>query len=232
MKHMVYQSGAKIAMLADQLKRGRGQWEFEADIDLRLAKARARRTPRVLSDADKLDDILAYLDKEDVVGTVDDPKHYFRATMNLSWGNFGGHWSTGDLVYFSGTTPRTVLGLGGSVAHVIQPNATAMPPGKSVFTPMSYTPYIMDALNEAFPVDMDHAGLYPSDDQDEADRHMMNAIVCAHDDRHGPTERMEFVARRLFVGKWDHNRDDLGEGWVEDKSQVVLGTPLYVALAD
>jgi hypothetical protein len=172
MKHMVYQSGAKLQMLADQLKRGRGQWEFEADIDLRFAKARARRSTRLLSDADKQEDILSYLDKQGAVGTVDEPKQYFRGTLDLCWGNFGGHWSTGDLVYFSGTTSETVLGLGGSAAHVVRPNPEAMPERSSVFTPMSYTPYIMDALSQEFPVDMEHAGLYPSEDQAEADTHM------------------------------------------------------------
>src|SRR6266566_4000879 len=63
--------------------------------------------------------VLRHIDKETGIGTIDKPIRYFAGHTPLYWGPYGDYWAKPGLVFFGGFTRATVLGLGGSVEHVI-----------------------------------------------------------------------------------------------------------------
>jgi hypothetical protein len=241
-KYLLYRSDAKVAMLAEQLSPRRFRHELAASVGVpgigSLQTTVKERFARPSTAAGMLR-VIKKLDKDGLIGTVAEPKPYFRGTMEMRWGAFGGHWSAGDLVFFSGISNRTVVGLGGSIHHVTQRNPLAIPGGHAVMGLNSYTPYIMDVLSREFPVEMRAAGFHGSDSVDEAVDHCLVSVLSAHFDAKGPKENVEFVAKRLVRERMDHKYDYLGHeglrngrGMFDDIDCILLGTPLYVALAE
>jgi hypothetical protein len=166
----------------------------------------------------KLEAVLADLAKVGQIGTVDEPKQYFAGAMPMRWGpcSFPHFPDLGlsPLVYFGATTERTVLGLGGSAAHVIG----EVGPTKAGLH--SLLPYFIlqlrRELGESLPVDI------PSEFGDRS----LAAVYVATKYGKGPLQELEFVAKRLAYGP-------LGGAWAdpEEGRNILVGTPLYVAMS-
>lgn len=167
---------------------------------------------------DKLDAVLADLARAERIGTVDQPKEYFAGTMPMRWGPCAfpasPQLTPSPLVYFGGETETTIVGLGGSATHVIGEV------GSTTAGLHSCLPYFIlqlrRELGESLPVDIPLEFGDPS----------LMAVFVATTAGKGPSQELEFVAKRLaygsLSGKWGHSE--------ENAKNILVGTPLYVAM--
>lgn len=233
MRHFIYQSRSKISMLGEQLGLGgESGLELNANLSAGPLSAGAKKRSPTLTTSQQLDRIVRKLESEGLIGSIERPQQYFRGDLRMHWGSFGGHWGVGDMVYFSGLEDQTLVGLGGASRHVIGAHPEAMPEGSSVFSPMSYTPFIMHELAKENDVNVEHAGLYPYDSESERLLNISTAMVSAHEKAKAPAEAVEFVAKTLVHHPWDSDWNYLAGSWVDGVEDVLLGTPVYVALAE
>jgi hypothetical protein len=120
-------------------------------------------------------------------------------------------------VYFGGVTERTIVGLGGSMKHVIGDS------GPSHAHSHSMTPLLLEYLRKpAAQVEraevLDFQGNQrPSD----PDNWALCAVELATTQMNGPKQELEFLAKRLLYGR----------GYSK-KKKVLLATPLYVAMVE
>lgn len=124
-----------------------------------------------------------------------------------------------SLVYFGGTTGRTVVGLGGSRDHTLGASANAegspalarslLP---SLLDGLQLNPYVRSLLDQEDP--------QLSADPTAVD---LAAVRLAVETLRGPAQTVEFLAKRLL-----HGPDPGAAG----SATVLLGSPLYVAQVD
>jgi hypothetical protein len=211
-RYYVYISDAKVDMLLSQIDPGFGRRiTTEAGAGLKLFSAKRTVQAPEPDHVARLERVLRHLEEEGRVGEVDEPGPYFRGRLPMRWGPLpGGGAST---VYFAGRTPHTILGLGGSGSHVLGP---AAPPSAQFAA--SSLPALLAGLSAAL---AGEAGELPADDEHLGWVHTAGRLL------RGPLQEVEFVARRLLAGPSPYpeidGRPDL---------RVLLGSPLYVALAD
>jgi hypothetical protein len=196
-KYYVYLSDAKIKMLYAQISRG-GDSQDDSTRNL--------------------ESVLRELRKAGRIGTVEEPKDYFGGTMPMRWGPYGMSFprEASPLVYFGGVTEQTIVGLGGSAKHVIGNSGSASPHSHSV------TPYLIGHLTKELGESGGAADLTSS--AGPKDMTLM-AVHLATTQMPGPSEELEFVAKRLAYGPSPYPDRDENHGM-----QVLLGTPLYVAM--
>ena len=120
MKHYLYISETKINLLYPQiLKTILDNIDDESNINAGFSSTLTANPDSGKTLYDKLDLVSSYLEKEGSIGTVDSPKQYFKGILPMRWGSYGRDEKS-QLVYFGGITDaRTVLGLGGSINHVL-----------------------------------------------------------------------------------------------------------------
>jgi hypothetical protein len=167
---------------------------------------------------DKLDAVLADLARSERIGTVDQPKEYFAGTMPMRWGPCAfpafPQLTPSPLVYFGGETATTIVGLGGSATHVIGEV------GSTAAGLHSCLPYFIlqlrRELGESLPANIPLQFGDPS----------LIAVFVATTSGKGPSQELEFVAKRLAHGplpaKWARPE--------QDAKSILVGTPLYVAM--
>jgi hypothetical protein len=196
LKYYLYVSKFKVDMFWSQIAKP-GQDETGLD-DLQQLYAR-------------LHAVVDYIDSTGEVGTIDNPKSYFRGKLPMSWAILGAYPELGldahleGVVYFGGKTQQTILGLGGSAKHVIgipqnQANVTA--------SSSSSTRLLVTLSRE-----LKQKGVI-----DELDKPMQSHLVAATTREvceAQPAEHVEFLAKRL-----------------SSENGILLGTPIYVAIAD
>jgi hypothetical protein len=164
----------------------------------------------------KLRIVEKYIEKHLDVGTIEAPKSYFRGTLSMLWGPFPG--DRPEIVYFGGFTGNTVLGLGGSLHHIIGSKGD---PLDSYISGGSDGGKILDALSsaESWPLP------FPSFDQSywHQGRTALNVIANIESElgMRRLKQNVEFLAKSLYRGELD--RHPL---W----SYALLGTPIYVSL--
>lgn len=197
-KYYVYLSDTKIKMLYPQFARGDG-----GQVD----------------STTKLQIVLRELERAERIGTVDEPKEYFAGTMPMRWGPYGFYLEESPLVYFGGETEQTIVGLGGSANHVIGDSGSAYPHSHSV-TP-NLIARLTKELGESISMgDLTGSATAPRDVS-------LRAVHLATTQMHGPSQELEFVAKRLMYGPSPYpSRDKNGD------MKVLLGTPLYVAMSE
>jgi hypothetical protein len=138
----------------------------------------------------KLDALLADLARGGRIGTIDEPKEYFAGAMPMRWGPCAfpsvPQLTPSPLVYFGGATETTVVGLGGSAKHVIGAVGSAMPGAHSCL------PYFIlqlrKELGESLPLSL------------EDENQSLMAVYEATMRGKGPSQELEFVAKRLAYG--------------------------------
>jgi hypothetical protein len=162
---------------------------------------------------EKLNLIIRYLKEESAVGTVDSPKEYFEGVLPMQWGPFAyPRGENSDLIYFGDTTTSgTILGLGGSMHHRVGEQR-----GESTIHSVSSAPAILAFLSKELDVPS-RWRQYSADLEDT----LYNVMVATRGS-FGPTQNLEFVAKRLLEGSHFP--------WYD--GHIVLGTPIYVAQAD
>jgi uncharacterized protein DUF7019 len=209
MRYYIYVSDTKVDMLYEQIPaRLRGKIATEIKVDLKILSTTVSEEPRDASRLAKLKIVTEYIQKNEQVGTVDQPTDYFYGTMRLRWGPYA--FRETQSVYFGGSTQYTSLGLIGSLKHVIGEIGTSQIDFSS-----SDVPAIMKALSRMAELSA------KIEDERQSNEYDISLVADATNSLKGPTQRMEFLAKRLIEG-YSHKQ----------QQRILLGTPIYVALAE
>jgi hypothetical protein len=176
----------------------------------------AELRPPTTSEVGMLAAVLAHLDENGLIGTVDEPRAYFAGRLTLNWG------AADDFVFLSGSTVRTLVALTGSNRHVIGHLAGDAP---TVSWPASAW----------FGLDRALRRIFAGDERQPPDAiSLVERLALAQ--RPGPQESLEFVARRLTYGDGDIASDwNVGSDFEHLRGRefkVLLGTPLYLAYTE
>ena len=122
MKYYVYISDTKVDMLLAQIPHDtKKKIASEYKVDLKLIST-TRKSEIEAEDNRymRLNTVCNSIRDYGNVGTVNEPSEYFVDTLNMRWGPFGDKDPTkAPLVYFGGGRGGTVIGLGGSIKHLI-----------------------------------------------------------------------------------------------------------------
>ncbi|MFG1674608.1 DUF7019 family protein [Micromonospora sp. NPDC049282] len=192
--YYLYLSHLKLGLLAAQVAPS-AQHETELAVDLKVVRYSRKAVRPERHDLDKLEKVIRHLQDADQIGTAFEPGPYFQACLPMRWQVF----PTAGIVVFAGTLDDQVIVLGGSASHVIG-GGDAEPLG-------SVPPYLFRKLQELRPE--------PGEFDDER---LHEALAQIGDALPGPTQPVEFVAKRLAEKSGPNG--------------ALLGSPIYVALAD
>ena len=222
-KSYLYRSRAKVGLLYQQIQGPKPKKTIKWKIDLKLASVEfGRESPTEVSDEQKLDAVIEALEERQLVGRTEEHREYIKGILPMRWGMFNDEkfrpTTEGPLVYFGGLADGLLLGLGGSSIHVGNPY------GIGATGSCSYTPILHRWLWSG----LDSGRRRPMTDCENSDteaHQIAEAMALANHFLTGPIQHLEFVAKVLWRGKgyalrpWDK----------EDRGEVILGTPLYVA---
>ena len=217
MKYYIYVSDTKVDMLSAQIPES--LWDVIAadlELDLKVLKVRLRETAVPDNRFTRLAAVENYIRRQFNVGTVDLPGPYFAGTMDMRWAQLGENDEDG-VVYFGGQTDKTLLGLGGSLRHLVGRQHT----GNTVWG--SALPYMLAVLTKELNLTVDGEHPEPGMTDNDVEQLALHGVARATCELKGPTQRLEFLAKRLLP---THETDQ------DLKVQALLGTPVYVALAD
>jgi hypothetical protein len=123
-KHFVYLSPPKIDSLFGQIaSKDLRSIARSVTVDLKVLKAEfGPATARPETVYSRLRVVLEYLDRQTMIGSIDEPGAYFAGRIPMRWGPYQRSSDPAGLpsgiVYFGGQTANTTIGLGGSVEHM------------------------------------------------------------------------------------------------------------------
>jgi hypothetical protein len=228
MKWLLYRSDAKLKMLFGQIARNEGvKKTIEWKVSFGGVASRSRRVEAELTidEDDMLKAVIQRLEETGQVGMIYEPNLYIKGVMPMRWGMYNDSGQRdpdqGPLVYFGGLDAEegVLLGLGGSSKHVMGHE------GATSTYSRSSTPALVTALCRGIETGLPE--LPNSKDPRAAEDEVYKAIAIAQHYLRPPTQNLEFLARVLMTGETCHC-----EAYIDiPKVKVILGTPLYVALA-
>jgi hypothetical protein len=165
----------------------------------------------------------AALDANGLIGTVQEPKEYFRGHMSMRWGLFDDNGSRPEsqppLVYFGGfdSSIPLMVGLGGTSRHVLGMAGATNTHSRSYGHIL--TRWLMAGIEDIEP---------PSSarwwDAPVEDRTVLVAMAIALQRFGPPTQQLAFLAKTLTYGNAEGCEQYLGV----ERARAVLGTPIYV----
>ncbi len=222
-KYYLYISDEKLEMLHQQVApSNEGKKSFDWGLDFHFIKIN-RKSERQTENSrdDKLKAVIQALDDANLVGTVDNPNQYFKATLPMKWGmlrDWGRPADESPLVYFGGRTEKTMFGLGGSSKHIIGTAGASSTDSRS--SAPSIVGQILTGLNMA------SQGWNTAPRLSDEDHHSTyEAIEWANKNlKWAPEQNIEFYAKTLLSGDHYLARD-------QEPVKVLLGSPIYAALA-
>jgi len=190
----------------------------EFKINLKVLSA-TRKSEREIEEnrITRLEAVVAFIREYEAVGSVDEPNKYIEDILTMRWGPWVTRGTESPLVYFGGSTKQTIVGLGGSAKHVIGNHGQSQA-SKPRELSWSGAPNLLAYL-------MKELGLIPQRSDgglgyDVTPREYLVIVNQATARMIGPRQRLEFFAKRLLCGPNRRNNN------------VLLATPLYVALAE
>lgn len=214
-KHLLYLSPSKIDALYNQLDSSRvATIAKKLTINLKVLQAELSSRPAPETVFHRLKIVLAYLEEHDYIGSISNPGGYFAARLPMRWAPYGDQPEDTGLVWFGAVEDGTALGLGGSSHNMTGEIGTS--PAHSASATFAMVRILEAELSKTHhgPLDLWDPHL------DRWEETALVAIELASGWMHGPLQDVEFVAKRLL---WGSGRDT---------DHVLLGTPLYVAMAD
>lgn len=223
LRYYLYISDSKVDMLLPQIAPRLGaKRTSEVDVDIKVVTVKRTVETPDEGRVKRLERVVAYLEKHGELGTVDEPGEYFAGRLPMRWGPFPGDGAS-SLVFFGGATQRTFVGLGGSGRHLIGslPDSAA---GTGVSA--SSVPSILGSLDAEDATVVEAAGA-GRDALVQGDHAAFTTVHRGVGRLLGPSQNIEFIAKRLLRGPSPFPEDDPPEGM-----SVLLGSPIYVALAD
>jgi hypothetical protein len=220
MKYYIYISPIKVDMLYAQIPQGlKSKIATKLTIDLKLIKTEFSEKQSQENLFSKLKIVTDYLDQGEELGTVDNPKAYFRGELPMRWGPYGmGYGKEEPIVYFGGITNKTIVGLGGSNQHVIGN------PGSSLAFSDSLAPMLISVLTKELGL-ASKEGKYEFENQDFL---ALEAVAGGTHSMRGPKQKIQFIAKKLIFSQ--DLETDFRSNW--EGRGVLLGSPIYAALAD
>jgi hypothetical protein len=221
MKFYTYISDTKVNMLYPQIPKSvLKKIASSLSIDLKIlgvglkiaGKSNASEETRYA----KVQIVSEYIEKHLDVGSIDAPSTYLKGTLPMQWGPLVMLKEETQVVFFTGrSTNGTVLGLGGSLNHVI---------GRSdASNRFESTSDLYSLLKTLETLDNSESSNY-HEPNTNTEKYALNKVASlSRMDRimRRPKQQLEFLAKTLLQG-----HSFLPEDY------VVLGTPIYVALAD
>ncbi len=181
--------------------------EFGVDLKFLVAK---RKTESETEDnrIARLETVVSFIREYGSVGTVDEPMEYVEGTLPMRFAPAQGG------LYLSGRTDTTIVGLGGSLTHLIG------------YTPIDHSPSPM--LNSLayrilryLSVVVTESGVQASSTSATLDQ-LLNLERALSSEGGMPVEKIEFFAKRLLQGSASFGANE----------HLLLATPLYLAKAD
>lgn len=228
LKWYLYRSDVKLRMLFQQIAKTGGSKktiEWKMAVPALGSVSGKSESDEAVDEDDMLKAVIERLEAMGQVGTLEEPNLYIKGVMPMRWGMYNDlgrrDADQGPLVYFGGLDAEAhlLLALGGSSKHVIGHE------GATSTYSRSSTPELVDALCRGI-----ETGQYepqPWDDKREAEDRVYRAIAIAQHYLRPPTQNLEFFAKTLMAGKTYDAEQYIG---IKD-ARVIVGTPLYVALA-
>jgi hypothetical protein len=214
LRYYVYVSDSKVDMLLQQVDPGfAGKRTTEVGVSLKFVSAKRSVEAPVSDRVARLERVVRHLDDFCDVGSIDEPGQYFRGRLPMRWGPLAS--GQASLVYFGGSTEHTIVGLGGASGHVLGAPAPAAAEAGQVFAP-STMPGLVAGLAAAVTADGEAVPTSAL-----ASVHLANRLL------RGAEQDVEFLAKRLLHGSSPYPELDARDGMT-----VLLGSPLFVALAD
>jgi len=139
----------------------------------------------------------------------------------MQWGA-GTRADSGRVVFFGGEQDDVVLGLAGAKHHVVGFQGEGM----MGFGVSGMAQQILEELNRGLAETIEGSGSSREDSSGTSDQdsYTLGTVMGVARNIHAPTQRLEFLARRLLKGQVVDPDGEL--------RRVILGTPIYVALAD
>jgi hypothetical protein len=225
MKYFIYISDTKVDMLYSQIpQKLLDKIAVELSIDLKYmgtgvgAAIKPNRPEETRYS--KLRLITEYIEKHLPIGLIDTPNSYFKGSLSMHWGMYPREGPP-SLVYFGGTTDRTILGLTGSPQHVLgNQSASSATVMENVHISPSLNGYF--ALESIVREEQDPTSStkHPLADEDPAD---LVEYMTTH--MSGITQHLEFLTIMQWRGpRTQHLQQEVNEQY------ILLGSPIYVAL--
>lgn len=223
MKYYVYISDTKIEMFYSQLANFEGQEsQISLGVDLKIFKAemkKSRKSPN--TKYTKLEAILKKLEDSDLVGEFDSNKPYIKGDLEMTWASFGDLNS--PITFWGCLSEEIALGLAGSRHHVL--GAQPLDIAYSGSDTNAIATWFLQQLGDIPPEDQSEAWwLFRPNHYSLDDKKVTGCIITALYDIRGSKNRFEFIAKVLHRGKF------IGESDPSYENNVVLATPLYVAM--
>ena len=208
MKYYIYISDTKVDMLYAQIPiKLREKVATELKIDLKLISTTLTQKAPEITRFSKLKVVDEFIRQNEKFGEVDKPESYFGGSLNMRWGGYPSDFP--KMVYFGGSTPNTILGLGGSLKHVMSNVGDAR---CSEIIPMaSDMPSLLYILEQS-----ENNGFVSCETKEVG-----NLVAKTTLSMIGAEQRLEFCAKRLVESYYRTER-----------KRVVLGSPIYVALVE
>jgi len=216
-RYYSYISDAKLDMLYEQIPpKLLDRIAAELKLDIKVVSVSLKNDPSETTRYGKLNVVENYIERHFDVGTVAEPTPWFRGHLNMRSGIYGDY--PHSLLYFSGRQEGVLVALIGSVHHLV--GNSAAPPDIPV--PYSRLPALFDLLRRSQP-----GGGSQRTDEDE-DKRALSEVVEFAQALPGVREPCEFLARRLLHGPVTGSQPEASR---PEAKAILLGTPLYVALA-
>ncbi|HEX8147774.1 MAG TPA: SAVMC3_10250 family protein [Pyrinomonadaceae bacterium] len=233
MKYYYYISDTKLDMLSQQIRRGMSKKTSEVKFDAKIISA-TRKNESEHDRYERLEHLCEYIHRFGDVGSVDDPGDYVFDTLDMQWGPYGRTENVNNpLIFFSGLTDHTVVGLGGSAKHLLGEAGAAV--AHSASGTALFARYLVEELKlsrenselyQALKEQTDHrTGKLKADNEE-----YLGLMGLACYTMEGPTERLEFLAKRLLHGKLPDEKYWTEKGMAN--KYALMATPIYVARAD
>ena len=221
LRTFVYLSSAKLEPLYNQMDepvKKRIALTLGISLPVFPVKLEAQLRPSTTSETDMLAIVLAHLDGEGDIGTVDEPRGYFAGQLELRWG------AAKEFLFLSGSTDRTLVALTGSNRHLTghfesELGSVSLPGSSTIGVSRTLDQILADAEKRT----------------DEQDTNLVTRLAVKR--RPGPKEAFEFVARKLaykdvFVAGHDFRPGPDFQHLKDRRIKVLHGTPLYLAYTD
>jgi hypothetical protein len=223
LKFYIYISTAKTRMLYEQLssantRKRRVEWNFKTPIG---SIKRSKATDVKMSRDEMLKRVINELENRDRLGTLKEPKDFIHDVFPVRWGFYNDMQTRPEeepaLVYFGGFEGDLLLGMGGSFCHVVGHEGATSTHSRSA-TP-TLARWLLSGLQQ---------GKRPKSQDESDEREVFTGMAVAQHYLRPPTQKVEFVAKTLAVGKVLGMEPFIGV----KKAKAILATPLYVAHFD
>ena len=225
LRYYVYVSDDKLDMLFEQIDQGaRKRISAELKVDLKIASITLRQSDNPTpTQTAKLRIVERFIDSHHHVGNAQEPgREYFRCQMSMRWGR-----AVQDSVLFMGIDPEssTKVILGGSLGHVLGTDKpTIGGVSRSHLYAITQTLNILTESREknSKPFHrIEGEGIW----LEKAWHFLSETQIEVHSAEKGysvaPPQQLEFLSIPLVKSRPE----------ISGRPHIVLGTPLYVALA-